>query len=300
MVGGSWSHHVVVGAKDGSSKFTYVSPTYFAAMGIPLLTGRNFNDRDTNESPLVLIVNQEFLRKYVAAPLPIGQHVHVLPEPEYPERTYEIIGTIPDTKYGDVREPTPPMAFVPIDQYPVTAQGPGMAMMIASRDPAAAQQAVRHLFEQKHPGTILQFFDFEQWIRDRLVGDRMMAMLSGFFGVLAALLVVVGLYGVLSYFLAQRRSEIGIRMALGASRGRVIRGLLRDAVAMLLMGLAAGTALALVAGREASTMLFGLKPWDPVTLAAAAALLGLVTVVTSLVPALKAANLDPVASLRAE
>jgi predicted permease len=300
LSGSSWSHHVNVDALEGSSKFTYVSPSYFATLDIPLLTGRNFTDRDTNDAPLVLIVNQTFLRKYVRTPTAIGQHVHVRPEPQYPERTYEIIGTIPDTKYGDLRGETPPMAFVPIDQFPVTAQGPGMALMFAARDRASSVETVRHMFEEKHPGTIMQFFDFEQGIRDNLVGDRMMAMLSGFFGVLAALLVVVGLYGVLSYFLAQRRSEIGIRIALGASRGRVISDLLRDAATLLLLGLLAGTALALLAGREASSMLFGLKPWDPMTLAVSALLLGVVTLLTSLIPALKAARVDPINSLRAE
>jgi ABC-type antimicrobial peptide transport system permease subunit len=173
-------------------------------------------------------------------------------------------------------------------------------MMFAARDRAMAVETVRHLFEEKHPGTIMQFYDFEQGIRDNLVGDRMLAMLSGFFGVLAALLVVVGLYGVLSYFLAQRRSEIGIRIALGASRGRVIGDLLRDAAMMLMLGLLAGTALALVAGREASSMLFGLKPWDPMTLTASALLLGIVTLLTSLIPAFKAAHVNPINSLRAE
>jgi predicted permease len=300
LSGSSWSHHVQVDALDGSSKFTYVSPSYFATLGIPLLTGRNFSDSDTNDAPLVLIVNQTFIRRYIRTPSPIGQHVRVRPEPQYPERTYEIIGTIPDTKYGDLRDETPPMAFVPIDQFPVTAQGPGMAMMFASRGPASAVETVRRKFEEKHPGTIMQFYDFEQGIRDNLVGDRMMAMLSGFFGVLAALLVVVGLYGVLSYFLAQRRSEIGIRIALGASRSRVIGDLLHDAAMMLLLGLVAGTALAMLAGRQASSMLFGLKPWDPLTLAVSALLLGIVTLLTSLIPALKAAHVSPIDSLRAE
>ncbi len=300
LSGSSWSHHVQVDTLEGASKFTYVSPELLCDDGHSAIDGRNFNEHDTNDAPLVLIVNQTFIRRYIRTPTPIGQHVHVRPEPQYPERTYEIIGTIPDTKYGDLRDEAPPMAFVPIDQFPVTAQGPGMAMMFAARDRASAVETVRHLFEAKHPGTMMQFYDFEQGIRDNLVGDRMMAMLSGFFGVLAALLVVVGLYGVLSYFLAQRRSEIGIRIALGASRGRVIGDLLRDAAMMLVFGLLAGTALALVAGREASSMLFGLKPWDPMTLAVSALLLGIVTLLTSLIPALKAARVNPINSLRAE
>jgi ABC-type antimicrobial peptide transport system permease subunit len=224
----------------------------------------------------------------------------VRPEPDYPERIYEIVGTSPDTKYSDLREEQQAMAFVPSDQKPATSERPGMSMMIASRDAAGVEKTVRQLFEQKHPGMNMQFFNFEQGIRDNLVGDRLMAILSGAFGVLAALLVVIGLYGVLSYFLAQRRGEIGIRIALGASRSRVIGESLWDAAKMLAIGLAVGVILALVAGREASTMVFGMKPWDLATLMAAAALLAVVTVVASLIPAMKAANVNPIETLRAE
>jgi ABC-type antimicrobial peptide transport system permease subunit len=192
------------------------------------------------------------------------------------------------------------MAFVPAEQFPVTAQRPGMAMMIAARDTAGVERTVRQALGQKHPGINMQFANFEQGIQDNLVGDRMLAMLSGFFGVLAALLVVVGLYGVLSYFLAQRRGEIGIRIALGASRGRVIGTLLRDAAIMLLVGLGTGTALSLLAGREVSSKLFGLRAWDPLTLGVSALLLAIVTLLTSLVPALKAAHVDPISALRVE
>ena len=298
--GPTWGHTVDVGTLNGPSRFTYVSPSFFATLGIPLLEGRNFTENDTNDNPLVLIVNQDFIRTYLGGRSPIGVQVHVRPEPGYPERTYTIVGVVPDTKYSDLRENTQVQAFVPIAQFPVTAQGPGMEMLIASRDPAAAQRAVRQMMDEKHSGTEMQFYDFRQGILDRLVGDRMMARLSGFFGVLAALLVVVGLHGVLSYFLAQRRSEIGIRMALGASRGRVVAAMLRNACAMLAAGLVAGTVLALLAGRQASTLIFGLKPWDPVTLVGAAALLAAVTILASLVPSWRAANVNPIDSLRTE
>jgi predicted permease len=300
LSGSSWSHGVQVGPVEGSSKFTYVSPSFFATLGIPLLEGRNFTDHDTNGSPLVLIVNHAFLRKYVSEQSPIGVQVRVAPEPRYPARTYQIVGTIPDTKYTDLREVPPPQAFVPIAQLPVTAENSWMTILFASRDPAAAQLAVRHMLDEKHPGIEVRFSDFQQEILDQLVGDRMMARLSGCFGVLAALLVVVGLHGVLSYFLAQRRGEIGIRMALGASRGHVVAAMLRSACFMLAAGLILGTVLALVAGHGASTLLFGLKPWDPVTLAGAALLLAVVTIVGSLIPSLRAANVNPIDSLRAE
>ena len=298
--GTTWGHTVDVGSLNGPSRFTYVSPSYFATLEIPILQGRNFSDRDTNNSPLVLIVNHAFIRKYVGAGSPLGVQVHVRPEPQYPERTYQIVGIVPDTKYSDIREDLQIQAFVPIAQLPVTAQDPYVVMLIASRDPASEQLAVGRRLSEKYPGIQMQFSILQQNVADHLVGDRMMARLSGFFGFLAALLVVVGLHGVLSYFLAQRRREIGIRIALGASRGRVVAAMLRSACVMLAAGLVAGTVLALFATRGASTLLFGLKPWDPMTLAGAAALLAVVTLVASLVPSMRAANVNPIDSLRGE
>jgi predicted permease len=298
--GGSWSHNVHVGALEGASKFTYASPTYFATMGIPLLSGRNFTDADTNDAPFVLIVNQTFLRKFLGATQPIGQIVHVMPEPQYPARTYQIVGTIPDTKYSDLREETPPIAFAPAAQLPITAQRPGVAMMIASNNSPAAISAIRRALEAKYPEMLLQFFDFQQGIRDNLVGDRMMATLSGFFGLLAAVLVVVGLYGVLSYFIMQRRNEIGIRIALGAHRWQVIFLVMRDTATMLLAGVFFGTILALLAGRTANSMLFGLQAYDLATLAFAILLLAAIAVLASWLPALRASRLDPVTALRCD
>jgi ABC-type antimicrobial peptide transport system permease subunit len=173
-------------------------------------------------------------------------------------------------------------------------------MMIASSDGAAAITAIRRTIATKHPDMILQFHDFQQGIRDNLVRERMMAMLSGFFGLLAALLVVIGLYGVLSYFISQRRNEIGIRIALGARRGQVIRLVMRDTASMLAIGVIFGTALALIAGRAATTMLFGLKPYDIATLAFAILLLAAIAVLASLLPAFKASRLNPVDALRCE
>lgn len=125
-------------------------------------------------------------------------------------------------------------------------------------------------------------------------------MLSGFFGILAAALVVIGLYGVVSYFLSQRRNEIGVRIALGARHTQVIALVLRSTAAMFAVGLALGIALALGMGRVAGAMLFGLKAWDPVTMCLAAALLAVVSAIASWIPAYKAANLDPVDALRTE
>ncbi|MFC5862818.1 ADOP family duplicated permease [Acidicapsa dinghuensis] len=299
LSGGGWIHDVEVGTIGGSSNFSYVSPSFFATLSIPVLEGRNFTDYDTMDKPLVVVVNQAFVRKYVGARSPLGVQVRVHSEPGFPARICQIIAVVPDTKYADLRADPPTQAFAPMAQLPAMAPL-GWGMLIASRDPVAAQSAVQHIVDTQFPGTQVQFSDFQQGILDQLVGDRMMARLAGFFGILAALLVVVGLHGILSYFLAQRRSEIAIRIALGASRGRVVAGMLRSTCVMLAGGLVAGTALALLAGRGVSTLLFGLKTWDPVTLAGAAALLTLVTVIASVIPSLRAASVNPVDSLRAE
>ena len=300
LSGSTWTHGVRIGGVDGSSRFTYASPSYFATMGIPVITGRGFAATDRADSPYVLIVNQAFVRKYFGDKQPLGQLVQVMPEPQYPARTYEVVGTIADTKYNDLRKELEPMAFVPIDQLPVTVQGPGTQMVIASNDGAGAVEAIRRKIATEHPDMILQFRDFQQGIRDNLVGDRMMAMLSGFFGVLAALLVVVGLYGVLSYFITQRRNEIGVRIALGAQRWQVIGLVMRDTASMLVIGVVLGTALALIAGRAATTMLFGLKPYDIATLIFAIVLLAAIAVLASWLPALKASRLNPVDALRCD
>jgi predicted permease len=301
MLGGSWTHTVHTETAEGGSKFTYVSPAFFKTAGIPLLSGRGFTDLDTNSAPYVVIVNQAFIKMFLGGSQAVGTNVRVIAEPDYPARTYQIVGTIPDTKYDkNLRHQTPPMAFVPMAQLPPAAERSWAAVMIAANDTAAATNAVRQRIAAKYPEMPVEFEDFQQDMRDNLVGDRMMAMLSGFFGILAAILVIVGLYGVLSYLLAQRRNEIGIRIALGARRGQVIGLVMRDTAWMLAMGVAAGAVLALLAGRGASAMLFGLKAWDPVTLGLAVLLLAVVAVGASWIPAARAAQLDPAQALRTE
>ena len=299
LTGGAWSHGFNIGSHDSSSRFTYISPTYFSTMNIPLVSGRNFTPADTMDSPFVLIVNQAFVRANFNGVDPIGQLVHVHPEPQYPARTYQVVGTIADTKYNDLHNDIEPQAFVPIDQLPVTAQQPWLQTMIASGDPAVINDVHRAVATQ-YPNMVIQFSDFQQNIQDGLVGDRMMALLSGFFGLLAIILVAVGLYGVLSYLVTRRSNEIGIRIALGALPWQVIILVLRDTALMLLIGLFAGTGLALLATRAAGTLLFGLKPYDVATLVFAIALIAAIAILASWLPARKASHLDPVVALRAE
>jgi predicted permease len=290
---------VRIGPVEGNSKFTWVSPGYFNTMGIPVVRGRGFNQNDTAASTRVAVVNQTFVRKLLRGADPIGQTLRTGQEPNYPSSVYEIVGVIPDTQYNDLRGETPPMTFAPASQFP--AQGPWTVLMIHSNTPSAAISAtIKRKLAATHPGVIMEFGDFQKEIRDQLTPERLMAILSGSFGILAAVLAMVGLYGVISFLVARRRNEIGIRLALGAERGQVVAMVMREAGRLLAIGVVTGVALSLVAGRGAQSLLFGLKPYDPVTLFAAAVLLALIAAAASFLPARRASRLDPMAALRDE
>jgi predicted permease len=281
------------------AKFTWVSPGYFDTMGIPVVRGRGFSENDTPASTRVAIVNQTFVRRFLGGADPIGQTFRGMQEGDYPTTLYEIVGVIPDTQYNDLRGRTPPMTFEPASQ--LGDPGPWTGLMIHSNTPPAATGAtIKRRLAARHPDVIVELSDFQKDIRDELTPERLMAMLSGCFGLLAAVLAMVGLYGVISFIVARRRNEIGIRLALGAERGQVVAMVMREAGLLLAIGVVTGTALSLVAGRGARTLLFGLKPYDPLTLAGAALLLSLIAAAASFVPAHRASKLDPMAALRDE
>jgi predicted permease len=299
LVGGSWTSHIRIGSAEGDSKFTWTSPGYFETMGIPILQGRSFTDRDTASSTHVAVVNPTFVRRFLNGANPIGQTLGTSPEPNYPSAVYQIVGLIPDTKYGGLRGEIPPMAFAPASQYP--ADGSWTAMMIRSNLPQAVlADSLKRRVAEKHPDIIFRCNAFDAEIQNGLVRERLMATLSGFFGLLAAVLAMVGLYGVISYIVARRRNEIGIRVALGAARGQVVRMVMGEAVLLLSIGLAIGTVLSLIAGRSAKALLFELKSYDPLTLLVAAGLLAGIAALASFLPARRAAQLDPMAALRCE
>jgi predicted permease len=299
LLGGSWTHNIRIGGAVGPSKFTWVSPGYFQTMGIPLLRGRGFNKNDAAASPRVALVNQTFARQFLGGANPIGQTLRTDPEPNYPSTVYEIVGVIPDTKYACLNCGTPPMTFAPASQYP--AQGPWTPMMIHSNLPSSdVMAAVTRQIAAKHPEIVIESSDFQQRIRDGFVRERLLALLAGFFGLLAALLAMVGLYGVISYLVAQRRNEIGVRMALGADRGQVLAMVMREAVRLLALGILVGTALSLVAGQSAGSLLFELKPYDPATLLVSIVLLAAIAVLASFLPARRASKVDPMVALRYE
>jgi ABC-type antimicrobial peptide transport system permease subunit len=166
--------------------------------------------------------------------------------------------------------------------------------------PASVVAGIKEAIMQSAPEAIIDFGMMETMIRDSLLRERLMATLSGFFGVLAVVLATIGLYGVISYTVARRTNEIGLRVALGAQRGDVVGMIMREAGTMLLIGLAVGAVLTLAVARAAASMLYGLKPHDPLTLTVAVVALTLVAALASFLPAHRAARLDPMAALREE
>jgi putative ABC transport system permease protein len=302
--GSSWTMGVrVAGAQsgnEGSSRFDWVGPEFFKTLEIPLLEGRAFDEHDTPNSPSVAIVNETFVQKLLNGVSPIGKTFRSVAEPGYPETIYQIVGVVKDTKYQQLRESQQAISFVPSSQYP-SGSGPFAQILIRSNVPLPAlTEQVKSAIAGVSPEILIYFRVFKTMIRDNLVEDRAMAMLSGFFAGLATLLAVIGLYGVMSYMVARRSGEIGIRMALGADSGDVSKMILREAGVLLAVGLVVGIGLALAASTAASTLLFGLKPYDPSTLATAVAALSLAALGASYLPARRAARLDPMQALREE
>jgi predicted permease len=295
----TWNLGVRVNGAEGGCKFAWVSPEYFETMQIPLLAGRGFNDRDTEKSPHVAVVNEAFLRKYLPGMSATGGTIRTNAESGYPETEYEIVGLVKDTKYTDLREPTPPMAFAPADQFPDT-RGWAVLLIRFSSSPSVTINAVKEKISQISPAIKTEFHVLETDIQNGLVRERLMALLSGFFGAVAALLAMVGLYGVISYIVAMRRNEIGIRMALGASRGSVIRIIVRQTLTLLGVGVGSGLVLSMAAARGATSLLYGLQANDPLTLLSAAGFLSVVALAASYIPAYRASRVEPMNALRYE
>ena len=301
LMGSSWTHGVRVGAAAGSSKFTWISPGYFRTMGVPLLAGRGVDDRDTSTSRRVAVVNEMFVRQFLGGVSPIGRVLRTGAEPNFPATDYEIVGVVADTKYNDLRGESYPIAFAPAGQYP--RLGPWANLMIhADTPPAATMAAIKQAIARTFPGSVLQQAVFGDRVREGMVRERVVAMLAGFFGALATVLAMIGLYGLIAYLVARRRNEIGVRLALGARPGQVVAMVARDAGRLLVIGLGAGVILALVAGRAASStsLLFNLTPYDPATLIGACLLLGGIAGAACLIPARRAASGDALLALRQE
>src|SRR5579864_5732910 len=271
-----------------------VSPGFFGTLQTRLLSGRDFDERDTSRSPGVAIVNETFAKKFAKGANPVGMKFRIRTLREV-STVYEIVGLVKDTKYQELREEFQPIAYTALAQF----EHPDTDAQILMRSGAPLLNlisAVKSTANEVNPNMDISFFNFRKMIEDGLLRDRLMARLSGFFGVLAVVLAVIGLYGVISYMVARRRNEIAIRVALGAGRESIVKLVMGEAGALLGVGLMIGTLLALAGGKAAASMLFGLKPWDVGTFAMALLLLALVAVAASLLPAARAARSDPMAA----
>jgi predicted permease len=296
---GKWSLIVRTDAMERDARFTWVSPRFFDTLGTPILAGRDFKNNDSRTSHKVAIVNEIFARMFFPGTDPIGKTFRALPEPDYPEAQYEVVGLIRNTRYFALQEAEPAMAYEPISQFPPGNEG--SLMFIRSSAPlTAVEAAVRRRIAAWRPGTGMQFQAFEKRIADTLTRERLLAALSGFFGALAALLAIIGLYGVLAYHTMRRRNEIGVRMALGATRGQIVGLVLKEAVALICVGLAIGLAGSVALAQTAASLLFDISPRDPRQLGAAAAALLAAAALGSLLPARRASRLDPMNALRDE
>jgi putative ABC transport system permease protein len=300
--GSSWNDDVINEGSDqdaGLAWVNYLGPGYFRTIGTPLLAGRDFDDRDTATSVKVAIVNQAFVRKILKGASPLGKRFCIHEPPGKPRPMYEIVGVTADNKFQDMHE-----EYLPFMYFPATQQekpGPDAQILIRSSLPLTSLIAsMKQTIADVNPGIDLEFRVFNTRIHESLLQDELMASLSGFFGFLAAVLAAIGLYGVISYMVVQRTKEIGIRMAIGAERVDVLRLILREAGLLTVAGLMIGAGLALGAAQAAKSLLYGLKPRDPLTLVASVVLLSAVAAFASFWPAYRASKLDPLIALRYE
>lgn len=284
----------VEGRPPGDDEASTDSPSagYFRTLRIPMVAGREFSERDNATGPRVAIVNQAFVKKYIPGRNPLGLHVGGSRE----HIDYEVVGVARDIAYGSLREPAKPFIYFLYEAHPpdrtvfyVRGYGPQLA--------AAARAALRQI-DANLP--ITGMATMQSKVDESVFIERLIALLAAGFGLLATLLAAVGLYGVVAYAVARRTVEIGVRMALGAARADIYRIVLKEVGILLLAGAAAGLPVALALGKVIESQLYGVKPHDPLLIAAAVAALATVALAAAFVPARRAASIDPVRALRGE
>jgi len=279
--------------------FNFISPSYLETVRTPLLAGRNFNDGDTKTAPRVAVVNETLARTFFPNGDALGKYFRIHPDPGKPAPPILIVGLAKDAKYESLREEAHATAYFPIAQIPEDAEEQVFELRTAAR-PSALVPSVQEAVASVSKAIPLEFHTLAEQVDDSLVQERLLATLSTFFGALALLLAMIGLYGALSYLVAQRQPEFGIRMALGAPRGSILRLVMRDVVAVLAGGLAAGACLALAAVGVLQKMLYGLAPHDTLTFLVAIGVLSAVAMLAGYLPARRAMRIDPMAALRYE
>jgi predicted permease len=319
MTGDSWNDGIRVagrpepGAKeDTGAGWARVMPGFFETLGTKMALGRPITEDDTATTRKVAVINEAFAKRFFKNQNPIGEHFG--PDKIKYASTFEIVGVVKNMRYMtyDYKDPIRPMFWIPETQtveYDDPAYRAGETwshylyniVIWAPGDPPGMEERVRKTLVEVDPNFVLYGVDpYTKVLSADFQQESMIATLTTLFGVLGLLLAAVGLYGVMAYMVEQRTGEIGIRMALGADRRRVVRMVLRRAFSQVGIGLALGIPAAIGAGRLMKDQLFGVKPWDPVMLVLATLLLALAAVLASVIPARRAAGVEPMVALRNE
>jgi putative ABC transport system permease protein len=303
LSGSNWGNNVAVEGfeqgpdTDANSRFNEIGPAYFSTLGMTILAGREFTRADGSAAPKVAIVNEAFTKKFNLGRDAVGRHMN-RDGPDKP-LNMEIVGVVANAKYSDVKREVPPQFFIPYRQDDRT--GFATFYVRTGADPNAFMASVTRAIAQidsKLP--IENLRTLPQQIRENVFLDRFISTLSAAFAILATLLAAIGLYGVLAYTVSQRTREIGLRMALGAAPGRVRDMVLRQVGVMTVVGAGIGLAAAIALGRLAESLLFELKGWDPIVLAASATVLTIVAFAAGFIPAHRASQVEPMRALRYE
>ena len=319
MTGDSWNDGIRVqgrpepGAKeDTGAGWARVMPNFFETIGSKMVLGRSITDDDTATTRKVAVINEAFAKRFFKNQNPVGQHFGI-DKIQY-SATYEIVGVARDMRYMtyDYKDPIRPMFWLPEAQSvqyddPAFRSGELWSHYLyniviwAPGNPPGMEERVRKALLSIDPNFVLYGVDpYSKVLSSDFQQENMIATLTTLFGVLGLVLAAVGLYGVMAYTVEQRTSEIGVRMALGADRRDVVRMVLRGAFSQIGIGLALGIPAAIGAGKLMTDQLFGVKPWDPVMLTAATVLLGVAALLASLIPARRAAGVEPMVALRSE
>ena len=295
-----------------NSSWDRVNAKFFETVGQPVIRGRGFTDADTATTQLVAVVNQAFVKKFFPKEDPMGRHFGVF-DHKYAS-AFEIVGIVADAKYTNPRREVRPMYFRPLTQKlrvePTDANAimaEGMSLFINSitlnfSNPLQnVDSVVRRTLADIDPNlTIIDLHSLDQQVADNFTQERLIARLTMLFGLLALVLAAVGLYGITSYAVARRTSEIGLRMALGADRSKVVRMVMRGAFIQVGLGLAIGIPIALIGAQYMADELYGVRAWDPVSLGIAIVVLTVAAAVAGFLPARRAASIEPMQALRIE
>ena len=281
-----------------SCSFNRIGADYLKTLQIPLVAGRSFASTDSINAPPVAIINQTLARK-LHETNPVGKRLAVEATPGEPQTFFEIIGIARDAKFEDLREEELPVVYLASTQDPFPSQG-RRYLVRSNLPPAELTASIKRSLMELNSRLDVNFQVFRAMVQESLLRERLMAKLSGLFGGLALLLASIGLYGLLSYGVASRTNEIGIRIALGARSRNVLSLVLKESVVLVLIGVGVGVPVVLYVAGFAKSLLFGLSPADPLSVAGASLVLLLVAMLAGYLPARRATKVDPLEALRDE